>query len=125
MKKLFVLALLCSVAFSYAGQTEEQKAACDSMVNMIKCLNKMLPTNERKSLLGSLSGFLLDRKRIEDLELPGLVQAVSDVVKKRRYAAPEDHYKELKDKTEKAEQLVDNVQNECIRKMVLALIEEN
>ncbi len=126
MKRYSVLVLLCTIGLSYAQvpETAEQKAACDSMVDMVKCLNKMLSMDMRQAFTKTAFELFFDRN-IRDLQFSGLLENVSDGIKDRSFEASEDQYKELQKKTEKAQQGVDNVQNACIKRMLLALIEEN
>lgn len=50
MKRSLVLVLLCSVAFSYAGETEEQKAACDVLINLMREIKTILARDQVRNL---------------------------------------------------------------------------
>lgn len=144
MNRCLVLSLLCSAALSYAQETEEQKAACDSMVNMIEAFKVMIP-KERVKMYSKMAGEWYDvLTQTERSEVPGLsriylegrevqgcyerfLEGVADQVDygHSREEIAVDVYEKIKETFVTALSQKDNLSVECLKRIQEAFAKED
>jgi hypothetical protein len=150
MKRSLVLALLCSVAFSYAQvpETEEQKAACDSVIHMIEAMKGMIPRQtaiyyskradeKYDALTQGVPREISELNSLERIYLQGreaqvcyerLFESVAidvDYWRCKGTCASEKAYEKLKEVFVKAMSQKDNLSVECLKRIQEAFAKED